>query len=338
MRKRLRWILFAAAILILITYGFIHYFSQKTKFNNTYVNGNTAGNLYNNGLFCEYDGKVYFANPNDNFSLYSMPVSGGKATKICDDIVTYLNVDKHYIYYARNNIKKDTASSSFGFLNWNSNSLCRIKHNGSHLTILDDAPSMYASLLGNYLYYIHYDTDTASTMYKVKIDGTKASVVEKQPYFTCSTSGSYLYYNGLENDHKLYSLNTATNNVQTLYEDDCWMPTVERNIAYFIDPSNNYCLTKVDLNTKETYILTEERIDCYNIYGSYIYYSRNENPALFRMKLDGSQKKQIIDGACCDINITSRYVYFRKFNNPEVYYCTPTNGSVNVTVFSPETN
>ena len=34
--------------------------------------GNTAGNLNNSGYFCEYDGKVYFANVYDSDTLYSM--------------------------------------------------------------------------------------------------------------------------------------------------------------------------------------------------------------------------------------------------------------------------
>ena len=34
--------------------------------------GNTAGNLNNGGLFCEYDGKVYFSNAYDSGTLYVM--------------------------------------------------------------------------------------------------------------------------------------------------------------------------------------------------------------------------------------------------------------------------
>ena len=37
--------------------------------------GNTAGNLNNSGYFCEYDGKVYFANVYDSDTLYSMDPS-----------------------------------------------------------------------------------------------------------------------------------------------------------------------------------------------------------------------------------------------------------------------
>ena len=36
--------------------GLIYHYQTKTKYNESYVNGNTAGNLYNAGLFCESNG------------------------------------------------------------------------------------------------------------------------------------------------------------------------------------------------------------------------------------------------------------------------------------------
>ena len=48
----------------------------RDRYNDGYVNGNTAGNLYNEGYFCEKDGIVYFANPADNYCLYSMNPDG----------------------------------------------------------------------------------------------------------------------------------------------------------------------------------------------------------------------------------------------------------------------
>ena len=46
--------------------------SGRIPLNDENTVGNTAGNLNNKGYFCEYDGRVYFANAYDNYSLYSM--------------------------------------------------------------------------------------------------------------------------------------------------------------------------------------------------------------------------------------------------------------------------
>ncbi len=215
MSKKMKWILPIAAVLLIIAIWLIHFFHTKTRFNDTYVNGNTAGNLYNGGMFCEYDGTVYFANPDDNYRLYSMSLNGDDVKKLSNDTATFINADEHYIYYARNN---KAENSDFSFLRWNNNSLCRInRKNGKGRVILDPEPSMYASLLGNYMYYLHYDKDTATTMYRVKIDGKEKEQVKDQPYYTCSANGNYLYYNGLENDRHIYSMNAETKSSNQIF-------------------------------------------------------------------------------------------------------------------------
>ena len=45
---------------------------NQTVHNNDNAIGNTAGNLINGGLFCEYNDKIYFANPDDYNKLYVM--------------------------------------------------------------------------------------------------------------------------------------------------------------------------------------------------------------------------------------------------------------------------
>lgn len=113
MSKKMKWILPIAAVLLIIAIWLIHFFHTKTRFNDTYVNGNTAGNLYNGGMFCEYDGTVYFANPDDNYRLYSMSLNGDDVKKLSNDTATFINADEHYIYYARNN---KAENSDFSFL------------------------------------------------------------------------------------------------------------------------------------------------------------------------------------------------------------------------------
>ena len=65
--KKVLKILIPLIIIAAIIGGVVFYnYSNRTRWNDSYINGNTAGNLYNNGLFCEHNGTVYFSNPNDN--------------------------------------------------------------------------------------------------------------------------------------------------------------------------------------------------------------------------------------------------------------------------------
>lgn len=110
---------------------------------------------------------------------------------------------------------------------------------------------MYASLVGNYLYYLHYDTTDATTLYKVKIDGKEKEQVEKQSYFTASTDGQYIYYNGLTDNHNIYEMDTSNDHAKVIYEGNCWMPVKDGNNLYFMDCENDYRIAKVDLTNGE---------------------------------------------------------------------------------------
>ena len=61
-------------VLIAIGIGLIIFNSMnnKLRYNKDGDVGNTTGNLYNKGLFCEYEGYVYFSNAADANSLYRM--------------------------------------------------------------------------------------------------------------------------------------------------------------------------------------------------------------------------------------------------------------------------
>ena len=140
---------------------FLNRSSNDIVMNDGYVNGNTAGNLYNGGLFCENNGIIYFSNPSDGGKLYSMDSNGENLKKLADDIPTYINADENYVYYIRNNPR---GSLDFNYVAFYQNALVRIDHDGDNILILDQEPCMYASLIGNYIYYLHYSTEDASTM------------------------------------------------------------------------------------------------------------------------------------------------------------------------------
>lgn len=321
MKKKLPIIVFLIILILAIAGGITSYMLSRTRFNEDYVNGNTPGNLYNSGLVCEYDGLIYFSNPSDRDRLYSMNPDGTGLTKLSDDTVSYINVDEHYIYYVRNN---PGTGDSFSFLNYNTDSLCRINRDGGDdsILVLDEAPSLYASLVGNYVYYLHYSESDGSTLYKAKIDGKEQVQVATDAFFTASASGPYIYYNGVSSEHYLWRLNTEDDSSGMLYGGNCWMPTVvDDSILYYMDCDNHYAIARVDLATGEKVLLSEARADWYNVCGDYIYFQHSdaEEPALCRMRTDGSGYEVLLDGNYKNICTTSEHVYFRDYNTDETY-------------------
>lgn len=117
---------------------------------------------------------------------------------------------------------------------------CRISRDGGKITILDPDPCIYASLIGNYIYYLHYDSTDASTeLYKVKIDGSEKEKLMGGYAFTCNSNGQYFYYNSPD-DGKLYQFDTKTDTSSLYYDCSCYKPIVtENNDIYYMDVSQD---------------------------------------------------------------------------------------------------
>ena len=335
MKKIIAIIVFVFVLLGAIGLGVFIQRSNRTRFNESYVNGNTAGNLYNHGLYCEYDGTVYFANPSDGNRLYSMDARGGNLKKLSSDIVCFINVDAHYVYYVRNN---PGAADFFSFSSFNTNSLCRIDHDGSNVLVLDTEPSLYASLVGDYIYYLRYTESTGTTLCKVRIDGSDQTQISETPTYTCSTRGQYIYYNGMENNHYIWRLDAESDSQGMLYSGNCYMPIVMNDTtAYFLDLDNNYRIACLDLTTQEKTILTDERVDWYNIHGNYIYFqvSDSDHPALCRIQRDGEGYEVIAEGVYRNICATTYYVYFREYYSDQCYRISTSAAEPIPEVFDP---
>ncbi len=324
--------------LILITgigtgiFFFVRY-KSRILLNEDLVYGNTAGNFYNGGLFCEANGLVYFSNPEDKNRLYQMTPDGKNAKKLNDDKVCFINADPHYIYYAKDGMAN---TADFAFLQFNPNSLCRVPIKGGDAVILDEEPTLYVSLVQNTLYYIHYDVLTSSTLYKVGIDGKEPQMVTKEPLLLSPGQEGTLCYAGVKTDHNISLWNPETDTGTTIYEGVCHLPIDTKDYLYFLDAANDYRLMRLDKADNKVSMVADCRVDCYNLSDDYIYYQKNDgnDSALCRRKLDDMEQEEIVlKGAYTSINVTSRFVYFTSFHNESLIYQTPANGELNVESF-----
>ncbi len=316
---------FLFAILAILILGLLIFLGTRiskpeTKMNQGYVNGNTAGNLYNGGLFCENNGVIFFSNPSDGGKLYCMDSNGNNLKKLSNDVATYINADDNYVYYVR---KNPSDSLNFNFVAFHRNALVRIDRDGKNLILLDTEPSLYASLVGNYIYYIHYSQENASETYRVRIDGEEQGLVMNDPVFTCSADGQYFYYNGMNVDGNIHRFDTATNTKETVYIGNTFQPIVnDGEDVYYIDGNTDYSIVHTNLNFDNPTFITTDSVDAYNVYGSYIYYQRydEEGSALCMIKNDGTEFQVIREGNFCDIHVTSYYVFFRDLDTGNMYY------------------
>ncbi|MBR4026418.1 MAG: DUF5050 domain-containing protein [Lachnospiraceae bacterium] len=331
-------ILKIAIIAILLIAGGVTAYTYITKedtvFNEDYVNGNTAGNLYNKGMMCESDGIIYFANPNDSNHLYSMNSDGTNLKKITSDTPNYINADDNYIYYVRNNVGEDI---DYAFFSFHRNALCRISKETGHITILEETPSSHVSLLGNYLYYLQYTENEASTLHKMRIDGEEKEQVSMEPVYTCAANGPYFYYSGMYTDGSIHEFDTRYDTAFEIYKCNSFMPIVTNdNSVYYLDGLKNNALIRTDMTFSNFTTLTEDSIDSYNVYEDEIYYQKydGKKSAICMIKTDGTGETVIKEGSFTNIYVTSNYVFFKDYHSKDVYYCKR-NDLSNVMHFNP---
>ncbi|MDO5403802.1 MAG: DUF5050 domain-containing protein, partial [Eubacteriales bacterium] len=329
MKKVLKIIITIILIVAIGAYGTYYYISNRFEYNNDNATGNTAGNLNNGGLFCEYNGKIYFANPYDNNYLYVMDSDCTNARKLNSDSVAYLNVCGNYIYYVKNNFSRNSIGVVFRGQLFG---LYRTDLEGKETKALYDELSGPLSLCGNYIYYQHYSDSNALQFYKAKIDGSENIFISDSDYNPASVYNGKIYFSDPENRHNICCYDTAGGRVTTYYETNSYKVDAENNYIYYIDVTKGYALVRLNMTTKTLEQLYDDngKVVNYNLYGNKIFFQteNGDNTGLYRMNADGTQLEYLAAGNLTNINCTSQYTFFQYYENQGTLYRVPTIGAI----------
>lgn len=293
--------------------------------------GNTAGNLNNGGLFCEINGTVYFSNVYDGGALYSMNPDETNLRKLNSLKTSQINADANHIYFFGQNTGNQTG---LGYLRTR-NAIYRSNLKGKETKAIKQIPVFNLQLVDNSLYFLHAPSGSEGCLYRI---GTDKQNEEKLTSFvvnpSCAEDG-IIYYNGTVDNHYLFSLDTKTDQATAIWAGNIWYPTKLGDYIYFLDVSSNYKLCRYDLSSGSVDIISEERVEMFNLNDMYVYYQTNSSDgnALKRAFLDGTGVETIASGNYNNINITSQYVYFQPFDNQDIMYRTPAYDAISVMGF-----
>ena len=318
-KRRIKYIIFWIVIaLVIATVLIIKQLSSRVKLNSEGTVGNTAGNINNGGYFCEYNGTVYFANPYDNNNLYSMNADETKIKRLNSSVVCNILAGGEYLYYFQLDGSSDGGMENVRTVK----SFNRCNLNGQHAVGLTRDVIVSAQLVDNYLYLLAAKK-SGPVFSKMKIDKSEEKVISDHNINPASVQNSTIYYNGVVQDHYLYALDTETDSYRVAYRGNLWNPIVDGTFVYFMDVDNNYRLCRYNMVNDVIEVLTNDRIDCYNMGSGYIYYQKNgTEPQLKCIRVDGTDEKVIAEGNYTHISMTSQYVYFQEFGNPySIYHC-----------------
>jgi hypothetical protein len=333
MNKQLRQLIIIIGIVLVLGGAFI--FLTRTREipqNPDTLVGNTAGNLNNGGYFCQDGDMVYFANAYDNNCLYSMNVDETNMQKLSKSQVKYINAGGDYLYYFQEN---STSTLDLGFVRQISG-VYRLKKDGSDSFCISSDLSGIVKLVGNNLFYQHYDNTSGMTLYKSTTNKGNEEEIADYIINPSSYGIGYIFFNGTNDNHNLYQLNVNTNNITAIWDGNVWNPTYHHGYIYYMNISDNYKLCRYSFQDRTVETLTTDRLDHFNIYENTIYYqkSSSSDPALKRMNLDGSNPEIVDEGNFQNVNITSEFVYYNEFGIPMPVYKTPTTGPIDVQTFA----
>lgn len=318
MNKKVIVVIISSFVLIALAVFLIIF--DKNDYNNpSDAIGNTPSNLYNGGTFCQYEDKVFFANSNDGNALYVMNTDETKPKKISNSAILSINADKKRVYYS---LSGKSNGSGLGYVR-KSAGMYSCNHNGSDSLCYTFNPVNSLSLCGNKIFYENYDKSIGTTLYSVTINKKNDHQVDNALINPSCVKNGMIYYNGVKQDHYLYAMDATTETAAPLIELEMYNPVFhDDGYVYYIDPTDDYSLCRIDPQSLNISLISKERIDFFNIYGSVIYYqvSVGENPALHRVASDGSGDSIIASGVYKDIQTTSEYLYFRPFDSDEVTY------------------
>ena len=307
-----------------------------TLYKDESTTGNTSCNLLNGGLFCEADDKIYFANLNDENTLYSMDNDLTNIKKIYDDRASYINAAGNYIFYTRRNDKLKNDGDAL--LSLSTTGLFRLNIKNGSLGKLYDEPTQVVCLHGNYVYYQHYDQKKGLELYSAKIDGSEDKCLVQEAAAPYAVTNDKIYYTGWDKDHNIHSVSVTGSSPSTIYEGNCTSLTKNGDYLYYMDMENNYALCRIVIDGGSPEIIVNKRLATYNISpdGETIYYQEDggKQNGLYRLDLSSGKSTLIMKGNYNYLSLTSKYLFFESFDQSTAYVYDISSGTCNN--FNPE--
>ena len=320
--KKLRSILPLLIIVLILVFLLASRYLMKEHIE-TYPDdtvGNTAGNLNNGGYFCESDGVVYFANFYDNGTLYCMSPDESGIKKLNNQTIRFLNAAGRHLYFFQADSRNGSDLGSV----LNSTGIYRSNTSGKNLTCLKRGTMDTLLLVGNSIFYQYYEDTKEFTMHRIDTLGQNDTLITDYIANPACANGTNIYFHGTKNDHNLYRLDTLTNEITRIWDGSLWNPMYSDGWLYYMDLSQHYALSRLDLSTGVTETLTTERVEFFNVSADYVFYQTvdSDAPALKRINLDGSGMVTLAEGVYHNLCLTSRYLYFSAYgDDTTMYHC-----------------
>ncbi len=188
----------------------------------------------------------------------------------------------------------------------------------------------YATIDGNYIYYLAPNEDSTSVgIFKVKKDGTGTPenlFMDDLDVVSINVYNGYVYFIGVgpdayneqdDFDNKIYRMKTNGSGLTVIndneFSDDCYEIYVINGSIYYIGTDNN--IYKMALDGSNRKLVSDNSTGYLGITEKYIVYNvETENEAgytTYIMNIDGTNQRALIENErLYSVNISGDYVYY----------------------------
>lgn len=282
-------------------------------------------NVENNGSSLVNDGGyTYFSLNGQNstsgaaIGLYSIKADNTditKAQKLSDDFTNKIWSDSDWIYYV--NYSDNNKNSAF----------YRVRKTGTDKQKISDDTPRYLNFDGDYIYYAQYinnDNPQNFSIYKMKSDGTDKQKIGSKRGIYLQEVDNQIYYLNVDDNYKIYRIDTDGSNNQLISNDSAvdYMK-VAGDWVYYCNSDDNDSLYRVRKDGSQRQKLNFDNSKNVNIVDNYIYYSaidENNSGSLYRMEIDGSNRKLLSSVDCSTaVKVKDDYIYCSGYNSNGIY-------------------
>jgi hypothetical protein len=277
--------------------------------------GNTAGNIKNGGFAASCENRIYFANPSDRWSIWSMYPDGSDMQKLNNHFSSFINVMDGWIYY----------------LNEDDSKIQIMRTDGSSKRVLSAFDKYYRQsirliVVGERIFFdviggksedsgLFFMDTSGSDIQRLRLDNETINIFEKRNVFSAfHMSVNYLFNDWNFDMKNIYS--TDTDDSGDINEISGYSPRfVVLNDRIFFNYFE-YGIFSINLDGSDVQKLGDDIIHAINVKSDRVFYiNTGHSPTkgdgkLYSIDFNGNNRKALSDYSISAFNIHADRIYY----------------------------
>lgn len=199
--------------------------------------------------------------------------------------------------------------------------LCKMKQDGTNVTVLSNDLPFGINVVGDWIYYnadINKGNVYTCDIYKIKTDGThRAKLTSNKQSRILKVVGDWIYYTYDGATTIIYKMKTDGSRKTKIYEGLINTVTITSDWIYYNEDGmkGSAALYKIRTDGTHRTMISKSGAGDMNIVGDWIYYKPDtydptKKEKLYKMKTDGSDITKISDEIGDNINIYDGWIYY----------------------------